>query len=600
MTAMVFWKEQLAHQISLLLNTEVGSEEIVYPPDPTMGDFAFACFRVAKAQGISPAEVASKLASAWPKTFAEFSDVRAQGAYLNVLLDPSLTLSRVIEDVERTGESYGTSEPQTGIGETLFEYANPNTHKEIHVGHLRNFVMGAAIVRMLAASGRDVVPLSYVNDVGNNVAKCLWQLVRRRGVGVRTLDDGQAHRLMHETEPENRHGRFLGLIYTEAVLAVEQDESLKQEVSFVQHALETHDEAWEHLWRETRRWCVEELQEIFDELGVHVERQYFESDLIDRSQDTVDDLERRGIAKRSEGALVVDLEQEGLGVALIRKTDGTLLYASKDLALAELKIKEYPDLSASIVLVDNRQSLYFKQLAVMLRRLGYAQTFGMVGFELVTLKEGVMSSRKGNVVTYQSFRDAVLAEARKEVIKRHEDWSEGKVAYASWAIAMAAVKFGMLKQDGDRPITFDLAQQLAFDGATGPYCQYAATRLGAIISKSKQQETKNQIKKHKRQINLKTAKNQNTNNKTQTTKRLAMTIAMLPERVIEAADAYRPSTIAQWCLEMAKTVNDFYRDVPVLSAPLEEREMLLRLVAAARQTLQNGLALLGIATLEEM
>lgn len=595
MTAICFWKRQLAHQISLLVKTAVRPEEIVFPPDTSMGDFAFSCFRIAKTLGTPPADVARGIAEAWPRILAEFVAVNAQGPYVNISLDAPLALLRVAKNVEEAGDTYGASVSDARTGETLFEYANPNTHKEIHVGHLRNFVMGASIVRLLAASGRDTVPVSYVNDVGSNVAKCLWQFVRRSGVAVRELDDERAHQLLHETEPEHRNGRFLGKMYTDATLAVEKDETVKAEISFVQIALEKHEIAWEHLWRETRRWCVEELFSIFDELGVRVERQYFESDLIDQSGDIVDDLARLGIAKMSEGALVVDLENEGLGCALVRKSDGSLLYASKDLALAALKIKEYPDLSASVVLVDHRQSLYFKQLFAILRMLGYAQTFRMVGYELVTLKEGAMSSRKGNIVTYQSFRDAVLVEARKQVMSRHEDWPEGKVAYASWAIAMAGIKFGMLKQDGDRPIIFDLARQLAFDGATGPYCQYAATRLGAIIKKAKSPKPAQAVKPKVRRI-----EGQNANQERASQKRLILMTALLPERVLEAADAYRPSVIAQWCLEMAQSVNDFYRDVPVLDAPPEERDRLLRLVAAARQALQNGLELLGIIVPDEM
>ncbi len=592
MSPLLFWKRLFAQQLSFLLKEKVDAREILIPPDPAMGDLSYPCFRLAKARGISPAALAKTLTDEWPDTLAEFSRVSAEGPYVNATLETKRAMARVIEDVEREGERFGFAEPSSA-GEIVFEYANPNTHKEIHIGHLRNFVLGASLARILSAAGRDMVPVSYINDVGNNVAKCLWQFVRQSGADVKALTDEQAHDILHRTPAGNHNGHFLGQMYTEATRALEERPEWKEEVSFAQARLEQHDEAWEHLWRETRRWCVEELHAIFQELGVRIERQYFESDLIDRSMVIVDELVAKGLAKESDGALVVDLEEEGLGVALVRKTDGTLLYASKDLALGELKVAEYPDMNESAVLVDHRQSLYFKQLFAMLRKMGFTQKFRMVGFDIVTLKEGVMSSRKGNIITYQAFRDAVVAYAREEVIKRHLDWPEGKVKYAAWAIAMAGIKFGMLKQDNDRPIIFEPSQQLSFDGATGPYCQYAATRMGAIIKKSNHAS-------HITHHAPTTTDHQAQIADDVSQKRLVLVMALLPDRVREAGEQFRSSVIAQWCLDMAQAVNAFYRDAPVLDAPPEEREERLRLVAASRQALQNGLALLGIPAPEEM
>ena len=210
-----------------------------------------------------------------------------------------------------------------------------------------------------------------------------------------------------------------------------------------------------------------------------------------------------------------------------------------------------------------------------------------IGYEFVTLKSGAMSSREGNIVSYKELRDQVLAYARTEVEKRHaNEWSEGKITHTAWCIAMGGMKFSMLKQDNDKIFTFDLEQALSFEGATGPYCQYAATRLSSILKKAEQK------------IDSNSALSFSFDHETE--KRLALMLAELPSRIETAAAELRPSVIGQWCLETAQRVNDFYRDVPVLKTEGEERMARVRLVAAAHAVLEDGLALLGIPLPDEM
>lgn len=354
----------------------------------------------------------------------------------------------------------------------------------------------------------------------------------------------------------------------------------------MQQCLEAHDPAWEVIWRETRRWSLDDLNRDFSELGVQITRQYLESEVVDRGQEMVDHLLGQGIAKESQGAIVVDLEAQKLGVFLVRKSDGTSLYATKDLALAEKKIKEYPNADRSLILVDNRQRFYFNQLFATLERMAIRPVPEFLGYEFVTLKSGAMSSREGNVVTYQSFRDAVVAYARSEVVARHPDWSEGKVTHTAWALAMGGMKFGMLKQDGDKIFTFDLEESLAFEGATGPYCQYAATRLSSILRKAGSEvSTTGALEPRYTHA---------------TEKALALALASFPRVLDQCAGELRPAVLAQWCHETAQRMNDFYRDVPVLESQGQEREARLRLVVAARQVMTQGLGLLGIPLPDEM
>lgn len=580
------WKHTFAERLSVASGADVQETDIIVPPKPDMGDLCFGCFRLAKERGVSPADLAKELASKLKADHTDFASFEATGPYVNAHLSVQDATYRVVREIEELGNAYG-EHPHRNNDPWMFEYANPNTHKEIHVGHLRGFLLGVSIVRCARSAGYNIHPVSFVNDLGSNVAKCLWQLVTLYGHAVEDISSKkEAEAILQEIAPADRTGKFLGTLYTQATRALEENEALKTAISDVQSRLERHEEGFEHLWRETRRWCLDELRGLFQELGVDVEDQYLESSFIDQSIAIVSDLEKRGIARISEGALIVDLEEEKLPPALLRKTDGTHLYLAKDLALAEQKVHDLPGLSRSTVLVDYRQSLHFKQLSAVLKRMGFSQTFDMCGLEIVTLPGGAMSSRKGNIITLQTFIDEVKAYARAQVLERHDEWPEGKVEHSAWAIAQAGMKFGMLKQDADKVFTFDMKQALAFDGDTGPYCQYAVTRYTSVLRKQgwRPESQKKLTRAFSHPLE----------------KRLALLLAQFPDRIISSAVSLRPSIMSQWCIETAQCMNEVYRDVPVQDASAGDKEARLHLFSSAKTVLERGLWMLGIPVPEEM
>ncbi|MDQ7815220.1 MAG: arginine--tRNA ligase [Patescibacteria group bacterium] len=612
------WDAILSHvarRVGEAAEIEVKADELVLPPKSEMGDLAFGCFKIAKAKATNPAEAAKELAAKMSKVNDHsIEKVEAAGPYVNIVLKTSDLALRVIQDVERMAKKYGFTE-EGRDRQLMLEYAQPNTHKEMHVGHLRNLVLGSSLARLLLLDGWKVISASYHGDVGAHVSKCLWLLVRQHSDKIvqpkPKLKKGQtppadmpadawadhviegfsvemADQVLHSIEKDKRTGNYLGQIYSESTKLLEENEEWKKQVSLVQQKLEAKDVAWNKLWQETRRWSVIEMQTIFQELGVLIDRPYFESEVVDQGQKQVDVLLKAGIAKESQGAIIVDLEAEKLGVFVIRRTDGTALYSTKDLALAQLKFEEYPKLERSLHLIDNRQSLYFKQLSRALGMMGMKKTLEFVGYEFLTLKSGAMSSREGNIVTYQSFRDELLAYARKETAARHEDWPDGKIEHVAWCIAMGGLKYGMLKQDSDKVIVFDLEKSLAFDGDTGPYIQYAVTRLNSILKKAGWEPGKNGATEDTGRL------------KEPQEKILALKMAAFPAVCRRAAIDLKPTAIARWCFDTAQAVNDFYRDVPVLTAEAEIKEARLRLAASVASVMILGLDLLGIPVPEEM
>jgi len=558
-------KEDVAKQLRELLpeDVSVSARDLEEPPQRDMGDLAYPCFPLAKAMKQSPNAIAEELAGKFVATEL-VAEAIPLGPYVNFRFDRSAFSEATLEDVAE-GRVQESKSPK--VQKLLVEYGQPNTHKEVHVGHLRNFFLGLSVVRTAEAAGHEVTPVSYVGDVGAHVAKCLW--------AYKKFHDG-------ERPEQGSEGKFLGAIYTEASLKVEENEDLKEEISEVQQALESGDPEWTALWKETRQWSLDEMNAIFAELGCEFDRIYTESEVEGPGKKLVQKMLDDGLAERSQGAVIMNLEDEGLGAFLLLKSDGNSLYSTKELALAQLKFKNY-DVDTSIHIVDTRQSLYFQQFFATLKKMGFKKNLVHLAYDFVTLKEGAMSSRKGNVITYADFRDQMMELAQAETKKRHEDWTDDKVRDTAWLVTEAAMKFAMLKQDNDKPITFDPQEALAFEGFTGPYVQYAHARMCSILKKSQSPEVQ---KSNSQFIEEEFA--------------VLRTVAKLPEVIEEAATKFRPSALAQYAFELAQEASGFYRDVPVLSAEEADRDRRLAIVETVKSTLARSLYLLGISAPEEM
>jgi arginyl-tRNA synthetase len=571
-------KNDIAGKLSVLLPPEaaVSADALTRPPQAALGDLSFACFGAAKALKKSPAAVAQELVGKFQSGgFVAATEVA--GPYLNFRLDRPKFSAALTRKITSGKAKWGGSKV-SAREKVMVEYAQPNTHKEFHVGHLRNVCLGLAAVNLMRAVGFKVTPVSYMGDIGAHVAKCLWCLKK-----------------FHSGAPmPGNKGKYLGQIYAEATRRVDEEPALKDEVAEVQRKLEAREPEWDALWRETRQWSLDEFAAIFKELGVELDRNYYESEVEAPGKKLVKKLLKRGIAQAGEkGAIIVDLEKYGLGIFLVLKSDGNSLYSTKELALAELKFKEYRGVKRSIHVVDSRQSLYFKQFFKTLELMGFDKLKTThLAYEFVTLKEGAMSSRAGNIVSYEDFRDEMRSRAAAETRERRTEWDTVRIMETARTVAEGAMKFGMLKQDPDKPIVFDIAAALSFDGFTGPYVQYAHARLCSILVKAEKRESGKEGKNEatgKNAIDVEAAEHA-----------VLLKAAEFPGAVREAAASFKPSVLAQYLFDLASASNDFYRDVPVISADKVDRLRRLRIVEALKLTLANGLAVLGIKAPEEM
>ena len=575
--------DQVKQELAMTLGCEVS--DFAYPPNASLGHLSLPLFTEAKKIGINPGQLASETAQRLnnPEGFdlPLFSNtksvkhkttrihpaviqVKAVGPYLNFFFDSVVFTEQTVKGINEQADSFGSivATKQPAI---MVEYANGNTHKELHVGHLRNIAYGSAVVNLLRAAGNATVPVSYVNDFGIHTAKTIWNWQRQK-------------KYERATEPR---GYLLGRCYSEAASLVETSEEAKQEVSQIMQAIESCKGEIYEFWKETRQWSIDYFDSVYQTLNVSFADTFYESEFIDEGLRIKDQLLEKGILKHSEGAVIADLSDEDLGVLPIIRSDGTALYAVADLALASAKFEKY-QLQESIYVVDVRQSLYFKQLFAILRRMGYRERLTHLGYDFLTLKSGMMSSRTGNVVTFQEALTTAEEKASQEIRMRHSDWSDTKVAQVARALSIAALKFEMIKVAADKIITFDIEAALRFDGYTAAYLQYSGARAASLLAKGQDLPEADYTYSEEPELIL------------------AVKLESYPETIIKAAEERDPSILTRYLFELAQEFNDYYQKQPILKAEPNVAATRLSLVKAFAQVLRNGFSLLGFTYLEEM
>ncbi len=544
--------------------------ELAFPPDAKMGDISLPCFVIAKQTGANPAQVATSLAEALAGKTQELglASVTAMGPYLNFSIDKAALAAGLFAEIDGAGKDYGHNDSGGGQ-KTMVEYSNVNTHKEYHVGHLRNLCFGDAVQRLMLANGFQSIPVSYINDFGIHVAKTIWALEE--------YYKGQEL-------PENK-GAFLGSVYVRASKEMKEKPELKEPVGKIMQRIESRQGEIYVRWQETREWSIAQFARIYEDMGIELKKTYYESETIDRGREMVDEMLKKGILRKSDGAVIADFTERDLGVLVVLRSDGTATYPVADLPLAMKKFDEY-DLDASIYVVDIRQSLYFKQLFALMKEMGYKKTMIHLGYDFVTLPGGMMSSRSGNVVTYEEFKEMLTARISEETSKRHPDWDAARVEAVVKVLFPAIIKFEMLKIGAQQPITFEIEKAIAAQGFSAVYLAYTAARISSIERKAEA-------------AGVSPARTSYAYSEKQE-EALLMKLAKYPAAVKEAGRDFDPSTLCKYLFELAQDFNDYYHAVTIMNSGDDAQPARLRLALAVRQVLGNGLGLLGIGTVEEM
>jgi arginyl-tRNA synthetase len=505
---------------------------------------------------------------------AGFNRVEAVNGYLNLYFAAPEYAARVISDALDQVDDYGRG---TASGQRMMvEFSQPNTHKAFHVGHLRNMILGAALANILEFAGHEIVRANYIGDFGKDVFKWIWNY-RERHLG--------------EEPPAEDVTRWMGDLYSEANKQLDADpERAEKDIQALFATWEAGDTEIHALWGKTRQWSLDGFNQIYDVMGIHFDRIYYESEMEQLSKEIVDKLIEDGIAidDRPDGPVIVKLdellgkEQEHYRVLVLLRSDGSALYGAWDLALALTKFKDY-DLDKSIYVVDVRQSLHFEQVFKTLELAGYKDEVANVfhlPYEVVNLPGNVvLSSREGVVVLLEELIREATKRSAEIVAEKNPELDTDTRAQVAEAVGQAALKYPMLARENTKVATFDWEAALDFNGQAAPYIQYAHVRANSILRRAEGNLEVGDAPGHEL---------------SESEIELIDHISQFPEAVQRAATEYKTLHITNYAFELAKAFNDFYANSPVLQAEGAVRDFRLRLVAAARVALANSLRLLGI------
>ncbi len=519
-----------------------------------------------------------------------FTRVEAVKGYLNLYFSTSGYAKHVVDHVLVQGAEFGRGAPK---GErVMVEYAQPNTHHSFHIGHARNAILGEALARLVEFAGFDTIRASYPGDIGLGVITIVW--------AYKKFHNGQ--------EPEGVHerGQWLLKIYIEAteLLEPKENESPEEKSRREAYDLERREmyRRWDagdpevrKLWEITRQWSLDELYAILEMLDIHMDVWFFESEVDESAKVIVEELVALGIAEdeRPDGGPVIVKIDEKLGLAkekyrsnILLRSDGTTLYLTKDLALAKEKFEKY-HVDRSIYVIDVRQSLHMQQTYKILELWGFKQAEKCfhLGYGVISLPEGAMSARKGRLVLFKDLADEAVRRVLGVIAEKNPEMPATQRQQVARQVGMGALAYAMLAVDNNRDIVFDWDDALNFDGRTAPYIQNASVRANSILKKAGPMPQKAEF-----DYTL-------TSHEVQ----LIDQISRFPQTVQAAAAEYRPLVIANYVYDLASTFHSFYHVVPVIQAETAvQREGRLRLVAAARQTLNNAMRLLVIQAPEIM
>ena len=540
-----------------------------YPPDRSMGDLALPCFKLSKALRRSPVQIADALAAA--VKCEEFSEVSAINGYLNFKINPASFATRVVSDVERLGDKYGS--PMDGVGKTVvLDYSSPNVAKPFHIGHLGTTVIGHSLKLLHEFAGYKCVGINYLGDWGTQFGKLI---VAYKMWGDKALiEEGGVDELVK--------------LYVKINNAIKDEEeqgitTLADQSRAEFKKLEEADEDNLALWRWFVSVSLEEYQKTYKQLDIEFDSYKGESFYTDKMPAQVQLLRDKGLLEIDDGASIVNLEKWNMPVCLILKRDGSTLYPTRDIAAAVYRKGEYA-FDKAIYVTSAQQSLHFAQWFKVVELMGYDwyNQLVHVPYGTVSVNGMKLATRTGNVVLLKDLFAEAISRVYDITKEKHPDHDEC-MAIAE-KVGVGAVVFYYLSNNRMRDINFMMEDALSFDGNTGPYAQYTYARTCSVLEKAEG------MRAEMTDAPL-----------TDEEFELAKTISVFPERVNAAIAEYEPSVVTRYILDLCAAFNRFYHECKIVACEDEaQRASRIALTKAANRVLKTALGLICMQTPEKI
>ncbi|MDR0584572.1 MAG: arginine--tRNA ligase [Treponema sp.] len=586
------WKIRIAGALNALMQ-DAGIEGGVTPeqlsaeapPDPAMGDIGFPMFSYAKLLRRGPPQIAVQVCARLAADGAGVS-FEALGPYVNVRLDRAAVteeiLRGILADEAPAGGGFSFGRPGTLAGKKIMvEFSSPNTNKPLHLGHLRNDVLGESISRILAACGAELRKVCIINDRGIHICKSMLAY-KEQGEGRTPESEG----IKSDHFVGEWYVRFSKRLKKETDELM-RDKSLTKDEAEVRSPLlararellrkwEAGDPETTALWKQMNSWAVEGMKKTYERTGVSFDQYYFESDTYLLGKDEVlKGLERGLFYREADGAVTADLSAEKLDRKILLRSDGTSIYITQDIGTAIYRHRDWP-FDRLIYVVGSEQQYHFRVLFVLLDKLGFpwAKNLYHLSYGMVNLPEGKMKSREGTVVDADDLLDSLRDMALAEIREKEREEEVGNPEETAGKIAVGALHYYLLQAGPAKDMLFDPKESLSFNGNTGPYLQYMGARISSMLRKSEKIDAP-----HKAgalpDCSLLSGDPE---------WELLKALAAYPAAISEAAAGLDPSRLAAYLYGLSRSFSRFYHDCPILNAGTPE-------LAAARLALSRAVAL---------
>jgi arginyl-tRNA synthetase len=571
------------------------------------GHLTIVVFPYLKMSRKGPEQTATEIGTWLRENVEEISSYNVIKGFLNLVISSSVWVDMLngINADERYGLRSATDESPL----VMIEYSSPNTNKPLHLGHVRNNLLGGALANIMAANGYKVVKTNIVNDRGIHICKSMLAWLKWGNGATPESTGKKGDHLIGDYYVEfDKHFRaevksLLPANYAEldekaqeeAKAKAEKESPLMQEAHAMLVKWEAGDPEVRALWERMNSWVYAGFDETYKRLGVSFDKIYYESQTYLEGKKTVmEGLEKGLFFRKEDGSVWADLTQNGLDQKLLLRSDGTSVYMTQDIGTAQLRFRDYP-IDRMIYVVGNEQNYHFQVLSILLDRLGFKWGKDLVHFSygMVELPEGKMKSREGTVVDADDLMDEMIETARatSTELGKLDGLSKEEQDEIMRIVGMGALKYFILKVDARKNMTFNPKESIDFNGNTGPFIQYTYARIRSIMRKAAEE-------------GIKLNANLYADEKSQISEKELGLIQMLigfQDVVRQAADDYNPSVIANYCYDLAKEFNQFYHDFSIMHEPSRELK-LFRLVLAQNvgKILKLGTGLLGIEVPERM
>jgi len=559
-------QQELQELISRAL--KIKKEEVIleHPADKSHGDFTTViALKHAKERKENPRKLAMEIVDKIGESdLLESIEVAGPG-FINFKLSKK-ALTELIQSAVSGNNKFG-NDTCLKNKKIMVEFAHPNTHKAFHIGHLRNISLGESLVRLLESQGASIFRANYQGDIGLHVAKCLWGYMQENPKS--------------EPKTPQEKAEFLGKVYAIGGKAFEKDEKAKEEIYALNKKIYSKSSDILPLWEKTRSWSLEYFDYIYKRLGSKFDRLFFESEVCELGKELVLKNVKKKIFEESQGAVIFPGEKYGLHNRVFVTGEGNPTYEAKEMGLAKLEQEAFA-FDQNIHVVANEQEDYFKVVFKAMDMLypGLLERQKHLSYGMVTLTTGKMSSRTGDVIT----AEFLIKEARQKVseIVENSELNPAEKEETIEKVAIGGIKFTMLFSGAKNDIAFDLEKAVKLEGDSGPYIQYAYARICSILEKVKADSETNFDSFNEEDWNL------------------ARCLAKFHHAIAKSAEEYSPHHLAHYLLELSGEFSTWYGKNTVKDAQNGLRSARIELLKAVKQTLHNGLYLLGIDVVAKM